>query len=243
MTSTINTQGQVDVRRDLSVEQFYGEYVGRRPVVMKGALRHLPAYGKWTVPYLAGLAPDMSARLKTGNLADGQTTTSALSSYSKFCEEVASGATTPDGPPPYLHDLPLFSMIPALRADVEPFPAHLFPKFFRDQWWQFPQFFVGPKDSVTPLHFDTLVTHNCFFQLHGSKRFMIIENRYRKYCYTYNWRWSHVDAENPDFGRHPLYHQAVVKEAVVEAGDLLYMPPGALHHVRSLSSSISFNVD
>src|SRR3954469_4926479 len=212
MTSTINARGQVNVRPGLSVDEFYAEYVGRKPVVMKGALQHLPAYGKWTVPYLASLAPDLPARLKTGNLADGNTTTRALSQYSKFCEEVAAGPATPDGPPPYLHDLPLFSMIPALREDVVPFPTHIFPKFFRAQWWVFPQFFVGPKDSVTPLHFDTLVTHNLFFQLHGSKRFMIIDNAHRKYCYTFNWRWSHVDAENPDFDKHPLYREAVVNE-------------------------------
>jgi hypothetical protein len=29
----------------------------------------------------------------------------------------------------------------------------------------------------------------------------------------------------------------------VKAGDILYMPPGILHHVRSLEPSISFNID
>nr|WP_246659850.1 MULTISPECIES: cupin domain-containing protein [Methylosinus] len=32
-------------------------------------------------------------------------------------------------------------------------------------------------------------------------------------------------------------------EVVVEPGDVLYMPPGVLHHVRSLDCAFSFNVD
>lgn len=244
MTSDTTTgPGHIEVRSRPSVEEFYAEYVNVKPVVMKGALKNLPAYGKWTIPYLAELAPDMPARLKTGNLADGNIVTQALSQYSRFVEDVAEGKVLDDGTPPYLHDLPLFSMIPALLDDVEPFPAELLPKFFRDRWSSFPQFFVGPRGSVTPLHFDTLQTHNLFFQLHGSKRFRIIDAASRGSCYLYNWRWSEVDAENPDFERHPLFRDVTVRECVVEAGDLLYMPPGALHHVRSLSSSISFNID
>lgn len=47
-----------------------------------------------------------------------------------------------------------------------------------------------------------------------------------------------MDPEQPDYVRFPQYRQITV-----DAGDMLYMPPGTLHHVRSLSSSISFNID
>ncbi|WP_347257367.1 cupin-like domain-containing protein, partial [Methylocaldum sp.] len=57
------------------------------------------------------------------------------------------------------------------------------------------------------------------------------------------WRWCEVDAENPNFVRHPLFREAQVRECTVEPGDMLYMPPGMLHHVRSLDCAISFNVD
>jgi ribosomal protein L16 Arg81 hydroxylase len=134
-------------------------------------------------------------------------------------------------------------MIPGLHKDIDPFPGQLLPRFFRKHWWVFAQFFVGPPGSLTPLHFDTLQTHNIFFQVHGTKRFLIADPADRKYCYMHDWRWSHVDAEEPDLGRHPLYRNARVRECVLEPGDLLYMPPGALHHVRSLTTSISFNID
>lgn len=235
--------GTVDATDPLDAHQFYRDYVERKPVVMKGALAQLPAVSKWSIRHLTSLAPDLPVRLKTGYLAEGKTVTVSLSEYCELVEDLVEGRQQTEGPPPYLHDLPLLSMIPGLREDLEPFPTEMFPRFFRRDWWVFPQFFVGPPEAVTPLHFDTLQTHNLFFQLHGTKRFLIINPADRKYCYTYNWRWSHVDAEEPDFDRHPRYRNARVSECLVEAGDLLYMPPGALHHVRSLTSSISFNVD
>jgi hypothetical protein len=242
-TTTLLQTGRVDVRENLSTEEFYREYVGKKPVVIKGALADLPAVSKWSIPYLASLAPDLKVRLKTGDLANVVTVNQTLSEYSAFVDDLEAGRASVDGPPPYLHDLPLLQMIDGLQPDLEPFPVQRLTPFFRRQWWTFPQFFVGPRDSVTPLHFDTLQTHNLFYQLHGSKRFLTVNAEDRKYCYTFNWRWSHVDAENPDFEAHPLYRNARVAEAVVEAGDQFYMPPGTLHHVRSLSPSISFNID
>ncbi|MEV2279009.1 cupin-like domain-containing protein [Nocardiopsis sp. NPDC049922] len=235
--------GEVDVRSDISTAEFYREYVNRRPVLMKGALAEMPAVAKWSIPYFASIAPDLKVRLKTGNPADARTVTQTLREYSEYAADIPDGGPVDGRPPSYLHDLPLLSMIPGLLEDLSPFPSYLLTPFFRKQWWTFPQFFVGPAGAVTPLHFDTLQTHNLFFQFHGSKRFLIVDPEDRPYCYTYKWRWSHVDAEHPDYDRHPLYRKAHVSECVVEAGDLLYMPPGALHHVRSLSSSVSFNVD
>jgi hypothetical protein len=241
--SSTQTHDPVDVREGLTKQELYREYVNKRPVVMKGALRHLPAVEKWSIQYFASLAPDLNVRLKTGDLAKAQTLFQRLRDYGDLITNGDPAGRAGASRVPYLHDLPLFTMIPELRKDVEPFPAHLFPGFFRQQWWRFPQFFVGPAASLTPLHFDTLLTHNTFFQLHGSKRFIMVDADDRDKCDMFNWRWSHVNAEAPDFERHPLYRDARISECVVEAGDLLYMPPGTLHCVRSLNNSISFNVD
>jgi hypothetical protein len=65
----------------------------------------------------------------------------------------------------------------------------------------------------------------------------------RDRCYTYNWRWSAVDPEAPDFDRFPRVRDVRLRTCTVEAGDLLYMPPGTLHKVTSLTPSVSFNID
>ena len=243
MAPTQIRRNPVEIRSAMDTQTFRREYMNRQPVVIKGGLEALPAVTRWTVPYLASKAPDLRVRLKTGRMSDGAMVSQTLGEYADLVADYTTGRVKVDGPPPYLHDLPLFTMIPELREDAAAFPAHLFPRFFRERWWTFPQFFVGPPGAMTPLHLDSRQTHNLFFQIHGTKRFIIVNPEDRRLCYTYNWRWSHVDAEKPDFEAHPLFRDARVFECEVDQGDILYMPPGALHHVRSLTASISFNID
>lgn len=236
----------VDVRTELSPEEFRAEYAGRRPVVMRGAVAGMPAVSTWSPGHLGAVAPDQRVRIKVGTVSAGRTGTVRLSDYADELEKwEARVAETddPGDPPGYLHDVPLLSMIPSLRRDLEPFPVEYFPPFFREQWWQFTQFFVGPSRALTPLHFDTLLTHNLFFQVHGSKRFVMVADAERDKCYTYNWRWAGVDPDAPDLERYPAFRDATVMTCDVEAGDIFYMPPGTLHKVSSRSASISFNID
>jgi hypothetical protein len=247
MTATVPSS-LVDVRPPLSAAEFHSAYVNKKPVLMKGALSGMPAADRWSVSYFGEIAPDLPVRLKTGRVADGVTTTVRMADY---CATVAAwekqAATLPANevatPPAYLHDVPLLSLLPQLRRDLDPFPADLFTKFFRDQWWTFPQFFVGPSRAITPLHFDTLLTHNLFFQFSGSKRFLMVDAADRDRCYTYNWRWSKVDPDDPDLDRFPMFRDVRTSLCVVEAGDILYMPPGTLHKVTCLTPTVSFNID
>ncbi|HVB41310.1 MAG TPA: cupin-like domain-containing protein [Streptosporangiaceae bacterium] len=235
----------VDVCPRLSPEDFYAGYVNKKPLVMRGAISGLPAVSRWSVNYLASLAPDLQVRLKTGSLADGRTTTARLDDYCRTVTEWEERPAVPDSaePPSYLHDLPLLRMIPRLMRDLEGFPTEFFPKFFHNRWWEFTQWFIGPSRAVTPLHFDSLLTHNLFFQIRGTKRFVMVHPGDRDRCYIRKWRWSPVDPDEPDTERYPRFRGARVLTCLVEPGDLLYMPPGTLHKVTSLTSSISFNID
>lgn len=236
----------VDVREKLSPEEFRAEYMGRRPVVMRGAVADMPAVSTWSAAGLAEVAPDQQVRLKVGTVSAGHTADVRLADYAhELAEWEARFARDddPGDPPGYLHDVPLLSMIPALRRDLEPFPVEYFPPFFRDQWWSFTQFFVGPSGAQTPLHFDTLLTHNLFFQIRGSKRFVMVADAERDKCYTHHWRWAAVDPDAPDLDRYPRFRDATVMTCDVEAGDIFYMPPGTLHKVTSSSAAISFNLD
>jgi hypothetical protein len=244
-TETGSVRESVDVRESLSPEEFRSEYMNKKPVVMRGALLKLPATSRWSTGYLRSMAPDLRVRLKTGNMAEGVTTSRTLAEYCDLVDLITAKSAAGeyhDGPPPYLHDIPLLALIPQLRDDLEPFPVNFFPKFFRSDWWEFCQF-VSPPLAVTPFHFDTLQSHNMFFQISGEKRFVMTPAEDRPLCYTYNWRWSRIDPENPDVARYPLFSKARTLECVVRAGDLFYMPPGTLHQVSSITASVSFNID
>jgi len=240
-TASGDTVAHVD---NLNRDDFYREFVAKRkPVVIHNMMSEWRARS-WSPEYFKH---GYSTRLpvKQGNVADGQLETVSLSSYAELLERYEAQLQAGSAPerPGYLHDVPLFRVIPALRSDVEPFPLHLFPRWYRQNWPNYVQFFMGPTGSVTPLHFDTLLTNNLFFQVAGRKRFVLIPDDQRGLCYTYNWRWAQFDPTAPDFAKFPLAERVTPAAVVLEPGDILYMPPGTLHHVTSLSLTISFNID
>jgi hypothetical protein len=245
----------VERREKLSTREFFAEYVEKsRPVLIPGALNDCRAPSRWTPAHLRSVSGQRIVKLKEGLTDSGVTGMRTvdvrlkdyLDSLEEFEAELRKGEGT-DSPagerPAYLHDVPLVSLLPDAADDLRGFPAEYFPRWYRRDRWQFAQFFLGPTHSLTPLHFDCLLTHNLFFQVAGRKRFILLPHDQLPYCYRYRWRWCGVDAENPDYARHPLYRQAQPLECIVAPGDVLYMPPGMLHHVRSLDCAISFNID
>lgn len=238
---------EVERREGLTAEEFRRRYRGRRSVVVSGLTQEWRAVTEWSGGYFAELAGDLRVKVKPGYIPQGEVDFLTLGRYAEIVEGyeaiLASGGEKPAQPPAYLHDIPMLAMVPRLVDDVQPFPVDWLPRWYRSRWWRFAQFFYGPTHSLTPLHFDTLGTHNLFFQVKGTKRFIVISSEERRRCYMYGWRWSEVDPEAPDFHRHPAFSEVTPREALVGPGDVLYMPPGTLHHVRSLDESISFNID
>ncbi|OAI29981.1 transcription factor jumonji [Methylosinus sp. R-45379] len=235
----------VDRVDQLSPDEFVEGYVRlRRPVVISGGLKKCVAFVSWNLDYLRRRAGDRNVVLKKWGPSGICLDHSRLRDYVDALEAYESrGNSAIAQQPAYLHDVPLTSILPDAGADLRGFPANFFPLWYGVEWPTFAQLFLGPSGSVTPLHFDCLLTHNLFFQVAGRKKFTLLPREQIKYCYPYNWRWCEIDVEKPDYNRYPLYRLANPTEVVVEPGDVLYMPPGTLHHVRSLDCALSFNVD
>jgi hypothetical protein len=233
---------EVDRRERLSPKEFAELYVqARRPVHVVGGMRGCAASTRWTLDHLRRGKGDVAVPVKEWDGSSIKVGRELLRDYIDALKAHERDETAPR--PAYLHDIPLTSLLPDAEVDLSAFPRDYFPAWYGAQWTNFAQLFLGPSGSVTPLHFDCLLTHNLFFQLIGAKRFTLIPHEQLSYCYPYNWRWCAVDVEAPDLERHPLYRHATPVEVVVEPGDVLYMPPGTLHHVRSLDCALSFNVD
>lgn len=106
-----------------------------------------------------------------------------------------------------------------------------------------PRFWLGPSGTVTPLHCD--YDDNLFAQLWGSKQIFLAPPHHDEFLYTTGASsvlfGSPFDPEAPDFERFPLARQASMIECVVAPGELLYVPAGWYHQVRSLTFSLSAN--
>ncbi|MEA5602487.1 cupin-like domain-containing protein [Nostoc sp. UHCC 0252] len=240
----ISNTNEIERRYKLTSQEFKSNYVNcGKPVVISGAIKNWESFDKWSLEYLQNLSPNLKIYAKKFSSKKGiELCSLTMEKYVELIKEYEE-SNQKTNLPPYCHDLPLFSLIPSLIEDVQPFPLDYLPKWYRYKWWRYCQFFIGASNSLTPLHFDCLLTNNIFFQLVGRKEFTILIPEDGKYCYRKGWRWFLVNPENPDFNKYPDYKNARPIKFIVNPGDILYMPPGTLHHVRSLDMSISFNID
>jgi hypothetical protein len=241
----MTTWTSVETIATIGREDFYGEFVEKRkPVVFKEFTADWRALD-WSLDYFRKLGPTTRFAVKQGDVSEGRRENLPLSSYIDALaeHEARIQAGKPVERPGYLHDVPMFRFFPELKDDVDPFPLDLLPKWYWPHWSDYTQHFMGPTGSVTPLHFDTLLTNNLFFHLAGRKRFILIPAEQRKLCYTHGWRWAKFDPTSPDYSEYPLAAKATPVTVVLEPGDVLYIPPGTLHHVTNLSLSMSFNID
>lgn len=236
---------KIDTVDTLSRDVFYKEYVNQeKPVLIKNQTRDWHALN-WDADYFKANEEGTKVAVKTGDVSAGKRESMLLSDYVELLNQYEKDIEAGKDPanPGYLHDIPFFHVFPKFRKDIEPFPIHLFPKWYWHNWHNYIQFFMGATGSLTPLHFDTLGTNNLFFQVVGSKRFILIPAEQKDLCYIEGWRWAKFDPSNPDYEKFPKAKGVDIMDVVLSPGDILYIPPGMLHQVHGLSYSISFNID
>jgi hypothetical protein len=145
-----------------------------------------------------------------------------------YLDLVAAGT---EGLPPYLGNLELR----ALNRFC------YWPAYFKKPGP--PRFWLGPAGTVTPLHAD--YDDNIFVQIWGSKRIFLAPPHHDEFLYPREANallfGSPFDPEAPDFDKFPLARAASTIECIVHPGDMLYVPAGWYHQVRSLAFSLSAN--
>ncbi|KAA8493682.1 JmjC domain-containing protein F [Porphyridium purpureum] len=138
----------------------------------------------------------------------------------------------------YIAQHDLFSQIPALLKDVSPPPPHCgcAPIQKVNAW-------LGTSGTVTPCHYDTY--ENFLVQIAGWKLvYLFPKNQRGMYPRKAKPNLSRVDVEAPDMVRFPLFGSCAspaAQLAILGPGEMLYIPAGWWHAVRSLTTSLSCN--
>ncbi|MBP0598204.1 cupin-like domain-containing protein [Herbaspirillum sp. LeCh32-8] len=106
-----------------------------------------------------------------------------------------------------------------------------------------PRFWIGPAGTVTPLHCD--YDDNIFAQIWGRKRIWLAPPHHDEFLYPREANailfGSPFDPGQPDFDNFPLARHAAITVCDMQAGELLYLPAGWYHQVKSMSFSLSAN--
>ncbi|CAE8653992.1 unnamed protein product, partial [Polarella glacialis] len=109
------------------------------------------------------------------------------------------------------------------------------------------QLFVGFSDFLTACHYDQ--QHNMFLQIRGAKRFLLFDPSCTPALYPFPShhpldRKARLDLENPDFESFPRSRALAGRgvEALLEPGDVLFLPMSWFHHVHSIGpENVSLN--
>jgi hypothetical protein len=241
--------------RRLAPDEFNRRFASaHRPVIIEGVASEWPARSQWSLDHFAARLPDLRVPIE---IWDGDEAEADAASYLKQLRgtemtfaEYARVCRAGNSKRHYLAQYPIFKHAPALRADVgELEPYFDFPFFFprplRSALTAQPLLWVGPGGTVSTLHFD--MYQNLFVQLAGRKRFLLVAPEQSARLYYPDRRFgmlanfSPLDVEKPDLERHPLAREVEALECVVEPGEMLFIPIGWWHHVRSFEPSISMN--
>ncbi|XP_030947080.1 F-box protein At1g78280 isoform X1 [Quercus lobata] len=160
-------KGTVERKEDLSLEEFYHQYEGKKPVLVTGLVDTWPARHAWTTDQLL---------LNYGDTAFRISQKSAQKILMKFKDYVSYMKLQHDEDPLYIFDDKFGEVAPGLLKDYS--VPHLFREDFfdvldRDERPPFRWLIIGPERSGASWHIDPALTSAWNTLLCGRKRWAL----------------------------------------------------------------------
>jgi Cupin-like domain len=181
---------------------------------------------------------NLSLKVRVGEYQRPDTYAKKMENRRITLKEYVSGLERPVGP-----NLP-YAGNQLLGAEVNEALGLKAPPFYPAQDYMPSQLWLGPPGATTPLHKDSFDNFAC--HLWGRKRWLLFPVRDAPHLYlkikspatSADFATSAVDAGAPDLERFPEFKNAVPVEAIVESGEMLYLPAGWGHYVQNLASCL-----
>jgi hypothetical protein len=222
----------------LSGEAFRYDYLNTKtPVIITDMMADWPAITLWNQEYLTKVCGDQMVEVMGDRDSDPlfEINSYAFRTSMRFAELAALSFSSIVSNDIYMVSMNRFMATDGgqyLMKDVRSLP-YLTEDPNPDQVF----FWFGPAGTVTPLHYGSV--NIIFTQVRGSKHFRLYPPDQTPWLYNSIGIFSAVDAENPDLERYPLFQHAQADELDIMAGEVLFIPKGHWHQVRSLTPSIS----
>ncbi|MBV8674534.1 MAG: cupin-like domain-containing protein [Acidobacteriaceae bacterium] len=231
----------IERRSNLSAEEFFRcYYFVNRPVIFQDGLCNSYALASWNPDYLKARCGNEIIEVMTGRIADPDYEINSEQHKTRtrmreFVDRVKRAGQTND-----------FYMVAnnrslesgKMKALLE--EGHILENILDPARAQSRMFlWFGPAGTVTPLHHDTM--NILLAQVYGRKDVTLIPSFHTPYVYNHIGVYSAVDCEKPDYSRFPLFRKATQLKVLLEPGQVLFIPVGWWHHVRSMDVSISLS--
>jgi ribosomal protein L16 Arg81 hydroxylase len=223
----------------LSVEDFQREYWRRnRPVIITGAVEDWPARS-WTLETIAAQFGDewLPVEVLGEDRADDNTYRRSHIEIEEMPLRRYLDVAANAGSRYYMAQVPFPKLSDRMRAGFGSFDY--FPTCTLERTWTF---FLGPPSARTGIHFDH--QPNFVVQIMGHKRWFIFPKSQRRLLYVPNKELGHfspIILESPDLKKFPKFSKATPVEFILGPGEILFVPRGWPHYVRSLDFTLTVN--
>ncbi|MEM5331776.1 cupin-like domain-containing protein [Paraburkholderia sp. JHI2823] len=213
------------------------------PVVFRGAALGLGAVRRWNCGYLKAAAGSRRVPIeyspdKEFALPERIGKDRVHSSFGSFVDYLIYGDTA-SPTTYYLAQVDTLKYLPELVGDiVRPSFAPL-AKIMRP-----PYLWMGIGGNASTLHYDSY--DNLYAMVSGRKHITLFPPTDRRHLYPYtddrrNRHFSRINLRTPDLERFPGLLDAQPVECVLCRGDILYIPEGWWHYLRSQGLNVAVN--
>jgi hypothetical protein len=214
-------------------------FAGSTPALLSGSIAAWPALRRWTPDQLTAAFGDLEIKALIDLPARGVLYPRDQATYLRrmtLAEFMARMVETPSTRPCYLAYARLAAVLEQRREDFDFAGLTGAGTDATDT-----RLWIGSAGTRSLLHSD--LKQNLFAQIWGRKAAVLVPFADSRAVYpcSDNIVNSAVDPDELDLERFPRLRNATVYRAIVEPGDVLYIPRGCWHHLRSLDSSISLN--
>jgi cupin-like protein len=232
----------IERRADLSAEEFLERYYStNRPVILTGQLRGWPALEAWTPDYLKARLGDRDVELQGGRRRDPnfemyKDAHRRREPFSDFIDRICQPGAGNDAYITAYNSTQNVEALSVLSADLGDLDDFL----VRPAAGPFEMFWIGPAGTFTPLHHD--LTNNFVAQITGRKSFKLLPPSETGKLYNKHYVFSEVtDLEDPrlDIDRFDHLTRVRIYDLMLNPGEILFIPVGWWHQVRSLDFSVS----
>ena len=232
----------IERRADLSAETFLERYYAvNRPVILIGEMAKWPALARWTPDYLKTTVGARTIEYqgeRTGNrrFERAKDAHRREGPFDAFIDRISAPGAGNDAYLTAFNSARNSEALSALHPDLGRLDKFLDAEVGGSHGMMW----IGPANTVTSLHHD--LTNNFIAQLVGRKRVRMTPAAEVGKLYNDQHVFSEIeDLEDPaiDLADRPRLQGLRSYDVVLEPGEILFMPVGWWHQVKSLDFSVT----
>lgn len=225
----------------------FNRYIAQnQPVVITGIANQWQAYSSWTPESFKTMFGDLTVPLRASDNEldvffgeEGELKELHFSEYINLITNCAPANKRP----PYFGNILLNS--PEIKPIVEPLLQDFdFPNYFTDSKKNDLHLWIGAANQKSTIHNDNYQNLNA--QIYGKKAFLLFSPEQHPLLYPVkidDELWSSpIDPQNPDLAKYPLYDRTSCIEAILEPGEILFIPVFWWHQARAITTAINLNM-